>query len=291
MVTRTRGERRKLDRVPPPEALSLKASARSERTSELRVGTVPGRVPDGRRVQLTRRTLQHGIYDYLREALMSGEYSPGERLTVRGVAAKTGTSVMPVRAAFQRLASEGALEPLSNGAIRVPLFHLHKLLDLEEIRVTVEGLAARRAAQRIAPKDLSTLEELNEDVMKAAKSGDPSAEARANERFHFCLYRAAQSDTLLRIIEGLWLQVGPYLAWLLKQSQGSSGSRGVGGMRGFRYHKDILLAVRRHDMDRAEAAIRADLMVSMGAVEMLLKQMRKFPQQNEVAASSRRGKA
>jgi DNA-binding GntR family transcriptional regulator len=287
MVTRKRVERLKPDRVLPPEALSLKTSARSEGTFKLRTGSVSGSVADGRKVHLTRRTLQHSIYDYLREGLMSGEYSPGERLTVRGVAAKTGTSVMPVRAAFQHLASEGALEPLSNGAIRVPLFDLHKLLDLEEIRVIVEGLAARRAAQRIDAKGLSTLEELNEDVIKAAKSGDPSAEARANEKFHFCLYRAAQSDTLLRIIEGLWLQVGPYLAWLLKQS----GSRDVGGVRGFRYHKDILLAVRRHDMDQAETAIRADLMVSMSAVEMLLKQTRKFPQQKEVAASSRRGKA
>ena len=77
MVTRTRVERRKLDRVAPPQALSLKASARGEVTSELRAGTVPGRVPESRSVQLTRRTLQHSIYDYLREALMAGSTLPG----------------------------------------------------------------------------------------------------------------------------------------------------------------------------------------------------------------------
>src|SRR5882672_1471791 len=55
------------------------------------------------RPRLLRRTLQHNVYDYLREALMSGEYSPGEHLTVRGVAAAIGTSAMPVREAFRRL--------------------------------------------------------------------------------------------------------------------------------------------------------------------------------------------
>jgi len=187
---------------------------------------------------------------------MTGEFGPGEHLTVRGVAAAIGTSVMPVREAFRRLTSEGALEPLSTGATRVPVFDVLKLQDLTEIRLTVEGLAARRAATRMTAEEFSELEQCNREVHRAIETGSVAAEAKANEHFHFCIYRAAHSTELLRIIEHLWLQIGPYLSWLLKQGRWPASSRGA---RAFRHHKDILLALRRHDADGAEAALRTDL--------------------------------
>src|SRR5579871_2130348 len=52
--------------------------------------------------QMTRRTLQDNVYAYLREGLMTGEFAPGDHLTIRNVAAVVGTSVMPVREAFRR---------------------------------------------------------------------------------------------------------------------------------------------------------------------------------------------
>src|SRR5690242_8029537 len=52
---------------------------------------------------LIRRTLQHNVYDYLRESLATGELAPGQRLTIRDVAERIGTSIMPVREAFRRL--------------------------------------------------------------------------------------------------------------------------------------------------------------------------------------------
>ena len=161
------------------------------------------------RPQLVRRTLQDNVYDYLREALMAGQLAPGERLTVRGVAAATGTSIMPVREAFRRLTSEGALEPLATGAIRVPTLNLARLKDLTDIRLTVEGLAARLAAQRISAEQFHSLVHCDQEVQWALERRDIGAEVKANERFHFCIYRAAQSAELLRIIEHLWLQIGP----------------------------------------------------------------------------------
>jgi DNA-binding GntR family transcriptional regulator len=209
---------------------------------------------------LVRRTLQDNVYDYIREGLMMGEFSPGEHLTVRGVAGAIGTSIMPVREAFRRLTSEGALEPLSTGATRVPIFDLPKLQDLHDIRSTVEGMAARRAANRITDAELRALERHNADIQEACTAGDWRSEAKANENFHFCIYRAAQSTELLRIIEHLWLQMGPYLAWTLK-NQDRLPMR-VSGPKTFRHHKAILLAMRRHDAVQAEAAMRADLAMS-----------------------------
>jgi DNA-binding GntR family transcriptional regulator len=208
------------------------------------------------RPRLVRRTLQHNVYDFLRDGLMSGRFAPGERLTVRGVAAWIGTSVMPVREAFRRLTTEGALEPLSSGATRVPVLDFAKLQDLMEIRLTVEGLAARRAATRVTEAEYQDLCAINDVVLKAAAGDDQANEARANERFHFGIYRAARSDELLRIIEHLWLQMGPYLAWLLRQGLWPTHQRdGVA----YRHHKGLLDALRLRDPAKAETSLRADL--------------------------------
>jgi DNA-binding GntR family transcriptional regulator len=221
--------------------------------------------------RLVRRTLQDNVYEHLREALMAGEFAPGDHLTVRAVAVSIGTSIMPVRDAFRRLTSEGALEPLATGETRVPILDLAKLQDLTEIRMTVEGLAVRRAAVRITQAELKALELAQADVIRAAKSGDVGAEARANERFHFAIYRIAQSAELLRIIEHLWLQVGPYLAWLLKRGAWPKKSR---AWAGFHHHKEILTALRAGDATRAEAALRSDLGT---AVTVLLEQAQVLP--------------
>jgi DNA-binding GntR family transcriptional regulator len=182
-----------------------------------------------------------------------------------------GTSVMPVREALRRLTSEGALEPLSTGATRVPVFDLPKLQDLTEIRLCVESLAVRRAAHRITSEEFQALEQCNLEVQHAIDSNDLAAEAKANERFHFCIYRAAQSSELLRITEHLWLQMGPYLTWLLKQ--GHWPGRSGGGARAFRHHKDIMRALRRHNAEEAEVALRADLTT---AADILMKVARKL---------------
>ena len=222
--------------------------------------------------QMTRRTLQDNVYAYLREGLMAGEFAPGEHLTVRGIAATIGTSVMPVREAFRRLTTEGALEPLLNGATRVPVFDVAKLEDLTAIRLSVEGLAARYAAERITAEEFVALEQCNLDVQRAVEAADLAAEAKANERFHFCIYRAAKSPELLRIIEHLWLQMGPYLSWLIKQHHLPTRGRGA---YAFRHHEDIVIALRRRKVDQAEAALRADL---AAAAAILLPQARKLLQ-------------
>jgi DNA-binding GntR family transcriptional regulator len=227
------------------------------------------------RPRFTRRTLQHNVYDFLCDGLMSGEFAPGERLTVRGVAEWIGTSVMPVREAFKRLTSEGALEPLSTGATRVPVLEFGRLQDLYELRMMLEGLAARRAATRITDDEYEALGAANEDVLKAAAAGDITAESKANERFHFCIYRAARSDELLRVIKHLWLQMGPYLVWLLRQGRWPTDHH---DRKAFRYHKDLLDALRRHDGARAETALRADLTTS---AEILMEQARQLPRPAE----------
>lgn len=187
---------------------------------------------------------------------MSGEFSPGERLTVRQVAELTRTSVMPVREAFRRLTSEGALEPMASGATRVPTIDAAEFEEITAARLSVEGLAARLAAQRISAEELEDLEAANAKVVAAVKKKDVHAEARANETFHFTVYRAARSSILLRIIEGLWLRIGPVLISLL---QDLNVDRPASRLAGTKYHSRLIAALRAGDAVEAERALQGDL--------------------------------
>lgn len=211
--------------------------------------------PDRPPPRLFRQTLQDGVYGHLREWLMSGEFEPGDRLTVRGIATRMGTSIMPVREAFRRLHAEGGLELLSNGIIQVPVLNQAKIEELTEIRLAIEGLATRLAAQRNTPANISVLQDCHAVLEARVDSNDLVAIAKANERFHFAVYSAAQSSELLRIIENLWLRMGPYLLWLLKHELGRESKRSTL----FRHHREIIRALSSHDPNRAEAALRADL--------------------------------
>ncbi len=103
------------------------------------------------------------------------------------------------------------------------------------------------------------LVDANEELQKATRLDDITAEAKANERFHFGIYRAAHSAELLRIIEHLWLQMVPYLQWLLRHGEWPKHQR---HRAAFHHHKESLEALQEHNAAQAEKALRADLMTA-----------------------------
>jgi DNA-binding GntR family transcriptional regulator len=80
------------------------------------------------------------------------------------------------------------------------------------------------------------------------------------------VYRASQSAELVRIIERLWLKVGPCLTWLLMQQP---ASKGTVGRATFKFHEELMAALRRHDPDKAERALRADIASAAAVVTKL----------------------
>jgi len=78
-------------------------------------------------------TLGQRVYSGLRDYLMAGQLHPGQKLTLRELAAALNVSPMPVREAVRRLAAEGALEMLPNRRIRVPVVTKPRFRELLRI--------------------------------------------------------------------------------------------------------------------------------------------------------------
>ena len=120
-----------------------------------------------------RITVQDGVYQQLRHALMVGSFDPGQVLTIASLAEAFGTSNMPVREALRRLAAENALEISQNGSACVPVVTRARLDDLCRARLAVEGLAAELGAPRLTAADVASLQRVTDD--QQAIGAPPSA--------------------------------------------------------------------------------------------------------------------
>lgn len=151
--------------------------------------------------QTTRAVMQ------LREMLFSGEIPPGTRLSELAIVERLGMSRTPVRAALTMLAEEGLLQPIGTGGFSSRSFSERDVNDAIELRGTLEGLAARFAAERgistIAGQMLGDLLARLDEVVTAPKL-DPDVMEQyieLNARFHREIIRLAESRVVERQIE------------------------------------------------------------------------------------------
>ncbi len=206
--------------------------------------------------RIDHETMSQRVYRDLRELIMSGQAQPGQRLTLKSLSEALGTSQMPVREALRQLAAEGALEFLANKSVRVPEMTKAKFLELLSIRLAVEGLAIEEAARRITDAELVELTRHHKTFTKevARKHPEAAVAIESNMRLHFAAYRAAQMPSLMTIIEGLWLQVGP----VLNLDMRSGSSRLTEGPARL-HHEALMQALAARDPVMARQALIADL--------------------------------
>lgn len=195
--------------------------------------------------------LQEHLYQRIREALLAGRFQPGERLKIRDLASEWGTSPMPVRAALQRLVAEGALEGEQQRSVRVPVMTPERFRQIFQVRLTLEGLAVEQAAARILPADIAVLRDCVAQMERAIDARDVQGYLGANSLFHLTLYRAANNPVLLRMIESLWLQVGPFFNRLFSEDDLAQRLND--------FHEDAFTALEAGDGAAARKAMEQDL--------------------------------
>jgi DNA-binding GntR family transcriptional regulator len=138
------------------------------------------------------------VSEELREAILSGEFGPGERLRTASLAKRFGSSRTPVREALVQLEGEGLvdIEPRRGAIVRS--FASADLVDLYEIRVLLEPAAAGRAALHVSGTQLDRLGELVtlSDARGGASAAAIDDQIAWNEEFHAIVIEAAASPRL-----------------------------------------------------------------------------------------------
>ncbi|MBO9356293.1 FCD domain-containing protein [Bordetella petrii] len=194
----------------------------------------------------TDRTLQQ-----IRDAIQNGQFAPGQRLIEADLMEAFSVTRGPLREALRRLGMEGTVELVPNRGAIVKAFSRSELIDLFRIRESVEGLAARLAAEEVAKKGVREAFVRDYEAIDA-RGADPATVFREeNGAFHDLILRFADNAQLTLLMKRLQLPVIRFQVRATLDEVYRQESRTE--------HRAVFDAIVREDPDAAEACMRTHL--------------------------------
>ena len=154
-------------------------------------------------------TTQQLACTYLREQILTGKFGVGMRLKTEELAEALGISRMPVRDALQQLHSEGLVEIRPNRGAIVTRLSANEILEMFEIRATLEGLAARHACVNFGSDDLYQLERMRDEMHRS--TDDLDLWLKLHDKFHDFVCLRSNRPRLFRQIRTARQAVTPYV--------------------------------------------------------------------------------
>ncbi|WP_346295234.1 GntR family transcriptional regulator [Rhodopseudomonas sp. P1] len=212
----------------------------------------------------------------LRDMVLSGQLRAGERISELQAVDITGVSRTPVRMALVRLEDEGLLQAIPSGGFMVKAFSERDILDSIELRGTMEGLAARLAAERGASvRQLEPLKQclgdIDELVRQAPISVDAfSAYVALNARFHALLNELCGSAPVMRQIDRVAaLPFASPSAFVMAQSGLPEAHQIL--LIAQDHHRAVIDAIENREGARAEAVMREHARLAVRNLRLALR--------------------
>ena len=207
-----------------------------------------------------RAPMASQILGRLRKAIVSGELRSGEALRQDELAARFGTSKIPVREALQRLEGEGLVKSIPHRGVFVSELSAAELREICEIRIDLESRALRLAIPQLDKAAIARAKTILDEA-ESDQNYLTNWSAR-NWEFHSTLYRAADRPRLLQMIEGLHDQTERYLQLHVAVSDYRR--------TGEREHRELLRLAARGDVKNALKALAEHIEVVYTLLEPYL---------------------
>jgi DNA-binding GntR family transcriptional regulator len=197
-----------------------------------------------------RIILSQRVKEYIVEAILKGEYHPGERIMETSLARRFGISTAPVREAIRELVVMGFLEAQPYKGASVRSFSTQDLWEYYTVRAALESLAARQAAARLTDAEASQLQGILDDMLRAVEDKDMAQTIRLDNKFHETILQIAGNTLLHQVWKtlefGVWTMVvyrmGQYDATYLATR-----------------HKEVLEALKTRNPEAASLAMQHHL--------------------------------
>ena len=204
-----------------------------------------------------RQSGARAVYDVLRTEIIDGTLAPDERLSEPVLAARLGVSRTPVREALRRLEAETLVVEQPTGGVRVAPLDVADARRVYEVRARLEGLLARRAAERVAgtagdgatAPDVARLARLVE-LMDAVRDHDDEV-LRIGAEFHAVVERLADDRLCAALLRQIRGHVDRYRTLATRERVGTTAHVDE--------HRAVARAVVEGDPDAAEDAMRAHI--------------------------------
>ena len=191
--------------------------------------------------------LRDVVFNTLRQAILTGELKPGERLMELHLAGRLGVSRTPIREAIRMLELEGLVTMIPRKGAEVSRISKQDISDVLEVRGSLDALAVRLSCERITEEEITLLEEAAEAFRKAVHTGDLTAVAQADVLFHDRIAASSKNKRLIQMVNNLAERVFRYRMEYLKDTRNHENL--------IREHEEILNDIRNRDTQHAQEAI------------------------------------
>jgi DNA-binding GntR family transcriptional regulator len=206
------------------------------------------------------------LHDELTRAILTGELSPGEKLSEPVIARQFGASRAPVREAIRRLQERGLVTHVAHQGVRVSRPTADEFLALLDVREAMEGMAARLAASAMTAPEIASLErlvaghagEIERSPMKAYLQDSPDSD------FHMRIARGSGNPILTEL---LCEQFYPRLRLCRRMHRTVPGR----GEAAWKEHVRITEAIKQRDPELAEILMRRHVRAARAALQQAIR--------------------
>lgn len=188
------------------------------------------------------------VTNLIREDILAGRVTPGERLKTSELAKRLGFSTMPLREALRKLEGEGLVSIEPNRGATVRQLDRSYVTDLFELNTELRIFAVRSGMRKLTLERIRTLESLAADYRAQLETGNDTEAIESNRRFNAKLMEFGGNKEALRVFLRGWDTI-----FAFRRNYGyGSGRRSV-----MAEEMTLLIdAMRRQDMSAAEAILR-----------------------------------
>ncbi|MEU4230665.1 GntR family transcriptional regulator [Nonomuraea sp. NPDC026600] len=179
----------------------------------------------------------------IRRLIISGELAQGERLVEDRLAARLGVSRNPVRESIRVLAAEGFVLVIPRIGATVARLSPAEAEELFDVRMAIEGLAARLAARKRTPETAARLRMVLDSAKEAVEGGRLERVADLNTAFHLAVGEVAGNSYLNLMMAPMLLRA----QWVFRQTAA------VRGPHSWSEHLSLCEAIAAGDEDEAQA--------------------------------------
>lgn len=188
------------------------------------------------------------VFHKLREAILQGQLSPGERLMELRLASQLGVSRTPIREAIRMLENEGLAITVPRKGAQVAGMTEKDMEDVLEVREVLDELAGQTACDKITARQLAELENTMKKFEASVCQGDLNKIADYDVEFHDIIYEATDNPKLVAVLNNLREQIYRYRIEYLKDEHNYPAL--------IHEHREILTALKHKDKESVKDMMR-----------------------------------
>ena len=203
------------------------------------------------RIEKPELLVEH-VVEQITTAILNGELHPGDKLVEEKLGAQLGVSRVPVREALRQLELLGLVEKQPYHGTFVSQIEERDIVELHELRLVLESLAARSLGQQPTPEIAVALNQIIEDMQQAAAQNDRRRMIELDADFHDALIRLSGNKLLNDVWEPVSVKMRRFM--MLKRFHTHKTIEAV-----IPPHQAIVEKIAAADPEGAEKAVQAHL--------------------------------